>query len=121
MPTQITEVVQHLRRAIDRQDEAGLTDGQLLGSFIEQRDETAVAALVRRHGPLVYGVQYDVGKGNLRILWKKVARRAATRYHSSVSERTVFRKGAKKWQPTALAYGNLTLKGNPTRIGSPPK
>src|SRR5436305_39709 len=56
MPTQITEVVQHLRRAMDRQDEAGLTDGQLLGRFIEQQDETAIATLVRRHGPMVWGV-----------------------------------------------------------------
>jgi RNA polymerase sigma factor (sigma-70 family) len=56
MPTQISEVVQRLRRATLRQDEAGLTDGQLLGRFIEQRDEAAVAALVRRHGPMVWGV-----------------------------------------------------------------
>jgi RNA polymerase sigma factor (sigma-70 family) len=56
MPTQISEVVQHLRRAILRHDEAGLTDGQLLVRFIEQRDEAAVAALVRRHGPMVWGV-----------------------------------------------------------------
>jgi RNA polymerase sigma factor (sigma-70 family) len=56
MPTQISEVVQRLRSATLRQDEAGLTDGQLLGRFIEQRDEAAVAALVRRHGPMVWGV-----------------------------------------------------------------
>jgi RNA polymerase sigma factor (sigma-70 family) len=56
MPTQIDEVVQHLRRATLRHDEAGLTDGQLLGRFIEQRDEAAVAAIVRRHGPMVWGV-----------------------------------------------------------------
>jgi RNA polymerase sigma factor (sigma-70 family) len=56
MPTQISDVVQHLRRAILRQDQAGLTDGQLLGQFIEHRDEAAVAALVRRHGPMVWGV-----------------------------------------------------------------
>jgi RNA polymerase sigma factor (sigma-70 family) len=56
MPTQINEVVQHLRRTILRHDEAGLTDGQLLGRFIEQRDEAAVAALVRRHGPMIWGV-----------------------------------------------------------------
>src|SRR5580704_13045218 len=56
MPTQISEVVQHLCRAVLRHDEAGLTDGQLLGRFIEQRDEAAVAALVRRHGPMIWGV-----------------------------------------------------------------
>jgi RNA polymerase sigma factor (sigma-70 family) len=56
MTTQRNEVVRHLRRFALQQDAAGLTDGQLLGCFIEQRDEAAVAALVRRHGPMVWGV-----------------------------------------------------------------
>lgn len=34
----------------------GASDGDLLGRFIEQRDETAWDALVRRHGPMVWGV-----------------------------------------------------------------
>ena len=56
MPTQMNEIVRHLRRAVLRQEEAGLTDGQLLDRFIEHRDEAAVAALVLRHGPMVWGV-----------------------------------------------------------------
>src|SRR5262249_5482678 len=32
------------------------TDAQLLDSFVQQRDETAFAALVRRHGPMVWRV-----------------------------------------------------------------
>src|SRR5258708_1567020 len=56
MPTQITEGVQHLRSATLRHDDTGLTDGQFLGRFIEHRDKAAVAALVRRHGPMVWGV-----------------------------------------------------------------
>ena len=49
-------VLQHLRRAILLDGGAGLTDGQLLGYFLDQRDEAAFAALVRRHGPMVLSV-----------------------------------------------------------------
>ena len=49
---------QSLRRAILIRDGAGLTDGQLLESYIENRDEDAFSALVRRHGPMVWGVCY---------------------------------------------------------------
>jgi RNA polymerase sigma factor (sigma-70 family) len=50
------QVLHHLRRAALLQDEVGLTDGQLLGYFLEQRDESTFAALVRRHGPMVWGI-----------------------------------------------------------------
>src|SRR5947209_5862103 len=53
---QMDTVIRHLRRAVLRQDGAGWTDGQLLASFIEQKDEAAFEALVRRHGPMVLGV-----------------------------------------------------------------
>src|SRR5262245_23837893 len=53
---QMSEVIQHLRRTVRRADGCGLTDGQLLGCFLEQRDEAAFATLVRRHGPMVWGV-----------------------------------------------------------------
>src|SRR5262249_57686482 len=49
-------VIRHLRRAVLRQDGAGRTDGQLLASFIERKDEAAFEALVRRHGAMVFGV-----------------------------------------------------------------
>jgi RNA polymerase sigma factor (sigma-70 family) len=52
----MSEVVQHLRQVMLQHDGAGLTDGQLLGCFVDQQDEAAVAALVRRHGPMVWGV-----------------------------------------------------------------
>jgi RNA polymerase sigma factor (sigma-70 family) len=48
-------VVRQLRNTV-LGDEAGATDGQLLHAFIRRRDEAAVAALVRRHGPMVWGV-----------------------------------------------------------------
>ena len=38
------------------QTDAELSDGQLLERYIRQRDEGAFAALVRRHGPMVWGV-----------------------------------------------------------------
>jgi RNA polymerase sigma factor (sigma-70 family) len=52
----MTEVVHHLRRTAFAEHCAGLTDGQLLGCFLEHRDEAAFAALVKRHGPMVWGV-----------------------------------------------------------------
>src|SRR5262249_4662720 len=37
-------------------DGGTLTDGELLGCYIERRDGAAFAALVRRHGPMVLAV-----------------------------------------------------------------
>jgi RNA polymerase sigma factor (sigma-70 family) len=37
-------------------DGTGLPDGQLLEGYINRRDKAALAALVRRHGPMVWGV-----------------------------------------------------------------
>lgn len=44
-----------LREALLR-DAAGLTDGQLLDSFVAAREEGAFETIVRRHGPMVMGV-----------------------------------------------------------------
>ena len=54
--SQTSKVIQQLRAAVLLQDGAGLTDGQLLGCFVERRDEAAFAALVKRHGPMIWGV-----------------------------------------------------------------
>src|SRR5262249_50483690 len=54
--SQISEVIQHLRRMVLLRDGASLTDGQLLEDYIGSRDDAALAALVRRHGPMVWGV-----------------------------------------------------------------
>ncbi|MFO0865087.1 MAG: sigma-70 family RNA polymerase sigma factor [Gemmataceae bacterium] len=35
---------------------ANMGDGELLGSFIDDRDPAAIAVIVRRHGPMVWGV-----------------------------------------------------------------
>jgi RNA polymerase sigma factor (sigma-70 family) len=47
-------VLQQLRRAVRPEGDAG--DGELLDAFILRRDEQAFAALLRRHGPMVWGV-----------------------------------------------------------------
>jgi hypothetical protein len=54
--SQMSEVIQHLRRAVVLPDGAGMTDGQLLTCFVERREEAALTALVKRHGPMVWGV-----------------------------------------------------------------
>src|SRR5213592_4770513 len=53
---QMNGVIQHLRKAVLVRDEASPTDGQLLEDYLSRRDEAALAILVRRHGPLVWGV-----------------------------------------------------------------
>jgi RNA polymerase sigma factor (sigma-70 family) len=52
----MSEVIRHLRRKVILREGAGLTDGQLLEEYISHRDEAALAALVRRHAPMVWGV-----------------------------------------------------------------
>src|SRR5262245_37976227 len=54
--SQMSEVLQHLGRTALLRDGTGLTDGQLLANFLGRRDERALAALVQRHGPMVWGV-----------------------------------------------------------------
>src|SRR4029078_8959342 len=53
---QLRQVIQTLGSATLHHDGAGLTDGQLLESYVTSREETAFAVLVRRHGPMVWGV-----------------------------------------------------------------
>ena len=50
------KITQTLRVVALRAGSAGLSDDQLLGRFVDQRDEAAFEALVRRHGPMVFGV-----------------------------------------------------------------
>jgi RNA polymerase sigma factor (sigma-70 family) len=52
----MNEVIHHLRRLSLVREMAGLTDGQLLEDYISRRNAVALATLVRRHGPMVWGV-----------------------------------------------------------------
>jgi RNA polymerase sigma factor (sigma-70 family) len=53
---QMSEFIQHVRRAALLRDGAGRTDEELLKDFISRHEDAALGALVRRHGPMVWGV-----------------------------------------------------------------
>jgi len=53
---ELNKVIGHLRNVLRKQDAAELADGDLLKRYLQQRDETAFEALVRRHGPMVLDV-----------------------------------------------------------------
>jgi RNA polymerase sigma factor (sigma-70 family) len=79
----ISGVIQHLRGAVLLRDGAGLTDGELLEHFISRRDEVALAALARRHGPMVWGVchrilrNYDDAEDAFQVTFLVLVRKAA--------------------------------------------
>jgi RNA polymerase sigma factor (sigma-70 family) len=49
-------MLRHLQRLVETETQRGWSDGQLLQRFAIHREEEAFAALVRRHGRLVWGV-----------------------------------------------------------------
>src|SRR5216683_4596256 len=56
MSRQLDAVVQQIRELADGGRGNPLTDQQLLARFIARKDESAFAALVRRHGPMILGL-----------------------------------------------------------------
>jgi RNA polymerase sigma factor (sigma-70 family) len=50
------DALRHLHTLAAVRAAAALSDGELLGRFIERHDEAAFTALVERHGPIVLGV-----------------------------------------------------------------
>src|SRR5262245_23174709 len=52
----MSEVLQRLGDIVQPPGETERSDGQLLGAYVAGRDGVALAALVRRHGPMVWGV-----------------------------------------------------------------
>ncbi|HEX5271227.1 MAG TPA: sigma-70 family RNA polymerase sigma factor, partial [Gemmataceae bacterium] len=121
MANATSQVVQHFRKAL-LQDGAGLTDGQLLGRFVEGRDEAAFAALVRRHGPMVWGVCHrllnhqdaeDAFQATFLVLVRKAASVAPRELvanwlygvaHQAAlhARRTAARRGARERQVTQM-------------------
>src|SRR6516165_5381650 len=55
MASPLNRVIQHVLADVG-QDGAGMTDGELLTRYESSRDGDALAALVRRHAPMVWGV-----------------------------------------------------------------
>jgi RNA polymerase sigma factor (sigma-70 family) len=49
-------VLRHIRKMALQASAESQSDAQLLEAFLARRDEEAIAALVRRHGPMVLGV-----------------------------------------------------------------
>src|SRR5437870_6360062 len=49
-------VLRHIRELVTTEATGQLSDGELLQRFRERQEEAAFAVLVRRHGPLVWGV-----------------------------------------------------------------
>jgi RNA polymerase sigma factor (sigma-70 family) len=81
--SQTSKFIQHLRTSVLLWDGAGLTDGQLLGCFVEHRDEAAFAALVRRLGPMVWGVcrrllEHHDAEDAFQASWLVLVRKAAS-------------------------------------------
>jgi RNA polymerase sigma factor (sigma-70 family) len=76
-------VLQHIRHLIGVDPAGALTDSELLQRFLATGDETAVEGLVRRYGPLVFGVcrrvlrndhaAEDVFQATFLILIRKVS------------------------------------------------
>ncbi|HKA08048.1 MAG TPA: RNA polymerase sigma factor [Gemmataceae bacterium] len=52
----MNRLIQHLRVGLPDFDGSDTTDGQLLENYLTRREEAPFAALVRRHGPMVWGV-----------------------------------------------------------------
>jgi RNA polymerase sigma factor (sigma-70 family) len=49
-------LIEHIRRLVLSGRDLTISDGDLLGRFVRWRDDAAFEALVRRHGPMVFGV-----------------------------------------------------------------
>ncbi len=58
--TSLSPVVRHIRMLVGADPAGERSDAELLERFVADRDERAFAALLRRHGPLVWSVCWQV-------------------------------------------------------------
>lgn len=54
--SQMSEFIQRLRSSVLLEEDMGLTDGRLLEEYLRCGDKAALAAIVREHGPMIWGV-----------------------------------------------------------------
>ena len=121
--TRLRQVIQTLRGGTLHEQGAGLTDGQLLERYVRGREEAAFAALVHRHGPMVWGVcrrllhshqdAEDAFQATFLVLVRKAAsivpRELVANWLYGVAHRTALklralaaRRGAREKQVTAM-------------------
>jgi RNA polymerase sigma factor (sigma-70 family) len=134
-----------LRRALDALHSVGLardgaapTDGQLLESYVRGREEAAFAALVQRHGPMVWGVcrrllpshqdAEDAFQATFLVLVRKAAsvvpREMVANWLYGVAHQTALkarataaRRGAREKQVTAMPEPALEQPDVPDDLG----
>jgi RNA polymerase sigma factor (sigma-70 family) len=119
----LRQVIHTLRGTTLHHEEAGLTDGQLLERYLHGREEAALAALVSRHGPMVWGVcrrvlrshhdAEDAFQATFLVLARKaasvVSRELVANWLYGVAHKTALkarattaRRGAREKQVTAM-------------------
>src|SRR5262245_12931183 len=134
-----------LRRALDTLHSVGLahagaapTDGQLLESYVRSREEAAFAALVARHGPMVWGVcrrmlanahdAEDAFQATFLVLVRRAAsvvpREMVANFLYGVAHQTALkaratsaRRGAREKQVTAMPEPALEQPDAPDDLG----
>src|SRR5262245_34020721 len=121
--SQLRRIIQNLAAAGLKEAGAGLTDGQLLESYVRTRQQEAFAVLVHRHGPMVWGVcrrilGHEDAEDASQATFLVLARKAATvqpremvanwlhgvAYQTALKARTTTAKrGAREKQVSAMS------------------